>query len=106
MKNGHLPSYLGWLAYKFKLWSNIVFGIGTMTNDIEDVKDLLEKQEYETMNYLGVASTIKAGLTTLHSTFGESGLQRLVTEQLIQRLYILQQHYENGSSLSQNLAFL
>ena len=61
LRNGHLPSYLGWLAYKYKLWPSVRYGIGVMTNDVEDIDHLLDKRDYKTMNYLGVASSIKAG---------------------------------------------
>ena len=33
MRNGKLPSYMGSMAYKFKLWASIRYGIGTMTNE-------------------------------------------------------------------------
>lgn len=78
-KNVHLPSYLGWLAYKFELWPSIRYGLGTMTNNVEDVESLLDKQGYETMSSLGVVSTINAGWRKLHSTLGGIGLYSLVT---------------------------
>ena len=61
MRNAHLPSYLGWLAYKQKLWPSVRYGIGIMTNNMEEIEDLLAKQDYEMMNCLGVASSAKAG---------------------------------------------
>ena len=60
MSNRNLPSYLGWLAYHYKLWASIRYGIGTMTNDIETAENLLDKSDYLMMNVLGVASTIKS----------------------------------------------
>ena len=79
MKNAHLPSYLGWLAYGLKLWPSIRYGLGAMTNDMEEISTLLDKQDYDTMNSLGVASTIKKGWRKLHSTFRGIGLYDLVT---------------------------
>ena len=58
MTNGKLPAYLGWMAYKHKLWARIIYGIGTMTNDIEAVEKFLDIFDYRMMNVLGVASTI------------------------------------------------
>ena len=104
MRNGHLPSFLGWIAYKHKLWPSVRYGIGVMTNDIEEADILLDKQDHETMNCLGIASTIKKGWRKLHSTFGGVGLFNFIDEQLIERLNLLQQHYENGSLLSKKLS--
>ena len=84
MKNAHLPSNLGWLAYYLKLWPNIRYGLGAMTNDMEEIPSLLDKQDYETMNSLGIASTIKKGWRKLYSTFGRICLYNLVTKQLIE----------------------
>ena len=39
MRNGHLPPDLGWMSYRFKLWSSVRYGIGAMTNDLEEVED-------------------------------------------------------------------
>ena len=75
-----------------------------MTNDIEDVDNLLDKQDYETMNSLGFASTIKRRWRKLHSTFGGVGLYSFCTEQLIERLNLLLQHYNTGSALSKRLS--
>lgn len=102
MKNAHLPSYLGWLAYRFKLWPSIRYRLGAMTNDMEEISSLLDKQDYKTMSSLGVASTIKTGWRKLHSTFGGIGLYSLLTEQLIERLTLLLQHYQTGSSQVNN----
>ena len=62
MRNGHLPPHLGWMSYRFKLWSSVRYGIGAMTNDLEEVEDFLSKRERFILNILGVASTIKKGL--------------------------------------------
>ena len=74
-----------------------------MTNDVDAVEDLLDKSDYEMMNLMGVASTIKKGFRRLHSTFGGIGLYSFVDEQLIERLNVLMQHHMTGSSLSKKL---
>ena len=103
MSNGKLPAYLGWMAYRLKLWPSVRYGLGVMTNDMEDLDTLLDKTDQKMMNILGIASTIKKGWRKLHSTFGGVGLYNLVTEQLIERLNLLLQHYKAGSSLSGKL---
>ena len=89
MKNEHLPPFMGWMAYKYKLWMSVRYGIGTMTNDVEDSKNLLDKWDCETLNVLGFASTIKKWWRTLLPTFGGVGIVDFNTEQLIERLNLL-----------------
>ena len=103
-KKWSIAPFLGWIAYRNKLWPSVRYGIGVMTNDIEDVEELLDKQEYQMVNCLGIASTISKGWRKLHSTFGGVGLFNLSTEQLIERINLLQQHYENGTLLSSKLS--
>lgn len=100
---GRLPAYLGWMAYKYKLWASIIYGIGTMTNDIEAAETFLNVFDYRMMNVLGVASTITTGWRELHSTFGGIGLFKFVIEQMIERSNLLLQHYGTGSGLSKKL---
>ena len=85
MRNGHLPAYLGWKAYLYKLWISIKHGLGVMTNDTEEVEHLFDKIDYNMMNIIGVASTIKTGSRKLHSTFEGIGLLNLKDEQMIER---------------------
>jgi hypothetical protein len=40
--NGHLPSHIVWFAYKHQLWPGLCYGLGTMTNDLEPAKRLLD----------------------------------------------------------------
>ena len=47
------------------------YGIGTMTNDVEDSKHLLDKWDYETLHILGFASTIKKGGKNYYQLFEE-----------------------------------
>ena len=49
MKNGHLPSSMGWIAYKFQLWPGVRYDIGTMTNDLEEAEEVLEKTDHRKM---------------------------------------------------------
>ena len=103
MKNGHLSSSMGWIAYKFQLWPGVRYGIVTMTNDLEEAEEVLDKKDYQLLNMLGIASTVKKGWPRIHSTVGGFGLFSLATEQLIERLNLLLQQYNIGSSLSKKL---
>ena len=91
------------MKYHYKLLASIRYELGTMTDDGKAVKKLLDKRNHQMMNVLGVASTIKAGWRKLHSIFGGIGLYNFVTEQLIERLYLLLQHYRTSSLLSKKL---
>jgi hypothetical protein len=103
MKNGHLPSSMGWIAYKFQLWPGVRYGIGTMTNDLEEAEEFLDKTDHRMLNVLGIARAVKKGWRRIHSTFVGFGLFTFVTEQLIERLNLLLQHYNTGSSISKKL---
>jgi hypothetical protein len=52
MKNGHLPSHIAWMAYKLQLWAGLRYGIGTMTNNIEEAEGLFKEQEQGLLNIL------------------------------------------------------
>ena len=79
MKNGHLPAKWAWVAYKYQHWPSIRYGIGTMTNDMEEAEELLDEFDYGLLNILGIARTVKTGWRKLHSTFGGFGIMNLAT---------------------------
>jgi hypothetical protein len=83
MTNGHLPNHMAWIAYKHQLWPGVRYGLGTMTNNLEVVDNLLHEEDYRTFNVVGVARSITKGLHHLHTTFGRFGLLKLPVEQLI-----------------------
>ena len=103
MKNGHLSSHVAWIAYRLQLWPGLRYGIGTLTNDIEEANNLLNKTEARTLSTLGVVRTATTGLRRLHTTFGGFGLFNLATEQLISRVNLMMQHYHTPSTLSRKL---
>jgi hypothetical protein len=103
MKNGHLPSHIAWIAYRLQLWASLRYGIGTMTNDIEEAVEVNKDQERETLNILGIVKNVSKELRRLQPTFGGFGLFNLATEQLIGRLNLMLQHYHTPSSLSKKL---
>ena len=74
-----------------------------MTNDLKEAENVLDKTDHRMLNILGIASTAKKGWRRIHPTFGGFGLFSFATEQLIERLNLLLQHYSTGSSLSKKL---
>ena len=103
MTNGHLPSSLAWLSYRSQLWPGIRYGLGTLTNDMEEAETLFDKCDYTILSSLGVCRNIKTGWRRLHQTFGGVGLLHLPTEQLICRINLFLQHYHTSSTLSKKL---
>ena len=103
MKNGHLPPYIGWMAYTYKMWMSVRYGIGKMTNNVEDSKNLLDKWDCETLNVLVFSSTIKKGWRKPLPNFGGVRIFDFNTEHLIERLNLLLQHYRSGSAIGKKL---
>jgi hypothetical protein len=55
------------------------------------------------LNLLGVVQTVTRGLRKIRTTFGGFGLYSLATEQLINRINTLFQHYHTPSNISKKL---
>ena len=70
-----------------------VHGIGIMTNNMEEAEELVDEHGYNLPNILGITRTVKKGWKKLHTTFGGFGFRNLATEQLIEILNLLLQHY-------------
>ena len=51
-----------WIAYKHQLWPGLRYGLGTMTNDIEEATKVNTTTDYRMLNILGVARTLTKGL--------------------------------------------
>ena len=109
MRNGYLPTNLAWLSYKHKLWPGASYGIGAITNDVEEGEELLDEEDDDSLNFFGVAITLTKPLRKLHCTFGGIGMMNFRTEQFIARVLLLLQHYCTGSlsmKLGASLAYL
>ena len=39
---------MSWIAYKFQLWPWIRYGIGTVTNDLKEAEEVLDKTDHIT----------------------------------------------------------
>ncbi len=103
MQNGHLSNHIAWVAYKNQLWPGLRHGFGTMTNNLEAAKQLLNDTDWKTLNILGVLQNITKGLRRLNTTFGGFDLFSLSTEQLICQVNMLLPHYHVSTNLSKKL---
>ena len=90
------PAKWAWVAYKLQLWPGVKYGIGTMTNGVEEAERLQDDHDYNLLNILCIARTVKKGWRKMHTRFGGFGFRNLATEQLIERLNLLLQHYNMG----------
>ena len=57
---------MAWIAYKLQLWPGLSYGLGTMTNDIEEAASVNTEIDYKMLNILevvlGVACTVTKDL--------------------------------------------
>jgi hypothetical protein len=77
------------IAYKHQLWPGVRYGLGTMTNDLEVVDNLLHDEDYRMLNVVGMVCSVTKDLRHLHTTFGGFGLFNLPAKQLICRVNML-----------------
>jgi hypothetical protein len=103
MTNSHLPSHIAWVAYRQHLWPGLLYGLGTMTNDMKATFTLLDNVYYKTLNILGTRRNVSKGLRRLYTMFGGFGMFNLPTEQLISRVNMFFQHYHVSTNLSKKL---
>ena len=57
--NGHLPSSIAWLSYIRQLWPGIRYGLGMLTNNIEEADTLFDKYDFIILSILGVCRNTK-----------------------------------------------
>jgi hypothetical protein len=79
--------------------AGIRYRLGTMTNDLEPAKKLLDSANYKTLNMLGVMRNVTRDLWKLHTIFRGFGLFDLPMEQLIRQVNMLFQHYHVSTNL-------
>ena len=79
------------------------YGLGTMTNDIEETEELTQKEDWTMLIILGVSRNGTKGLRRLQTTFGGFGLCSLSAKQLISRINMLMQHYHTPTNISKKL---
>jgi len=74
-----------------------------MTNDVEEGDGLLDDEDFDSLNFFGVAKTFQKTLRNLHCSFGCLGMMNFRTEQFIARMLLLLQYYRTGLVLSKKL---
>jgi hypothetical protein len=94
MKNGHLPSNFAWVAYKLQLWTSLQYGLGTMTNDLEEAGSLLHNEDQEVLNILGIRHNTEHNKRTLRTT---THLQRVWSVQPCNRAANQQSQHANAA---------
>ena len=104
LRNGHLSNAWAWVAYRHQLWPSLRYGLGAISNDIEEAQALLAKLDFQLLPMLGVNRHIKTGWRKLHQTFGGVGLLDLATEQLICRVNMIIQHFGTPTSIGRKLS--
>ena len=97
--NGHLPSKFAWVAYQFKLWPGLRYGMATLSTSMETATNLFSKMNYTILPLLGVNRNIKTGWRTLPRAFGGIGLFSFPIEQMICWLNMITQHFGVPSTL-------
>jgi hypothetical protein len=100
MTNGHLPARLGWIAYKFKLWPGIWHGLSTLTAPLSTAQDILRKENFRILPFLGINWNVKREWWTLHPVFWGIGLFDLAVEHTIGMINIFIQHYGAGTTVA------
>ena len=75
-----------------------------MTNNMGEAEHLLNEFDYGLLNILSIARTVKVGWRKIHAKLGGFGILNLATEQLVERLNLLLQHYNTTTPLSAKLS--
>ena len=103
MVNGHLPAALAWMSYLHQLWSGLRYGLGTLTNNLDDANSCLDGTDYKMLSLLGINRHIKKGWRRIPQLFGGIGLLSLTTEQHICRVNLFCQHFGSSSTIGHKL---
>jgi hypothetical protein len=100
MRIGHLPAKLGWIAFHFKLWAGVRYGLASLATSRLVAKGVLKQQNFKLLAILGLNRNMKREWRTLHRAFRKIGLFSFAVEQMIGMINIFTQHYEAGMTLA------
>ncbi len=100
MTNGHLPAWLSWIAYKFKLWPGIRYGLATLAMPLSLAQATLQKENFCILPFMGINWNMKREWQTLHRAFGGIGLFDLAVEHTIGMINNFIQHYGAGTTVA------
>ncbi len=93
MKNGHLLARLGWVAYKFKLWPGIQYGLAMLAMSLVIAASILQWKNFHLSSFLGVNWNMKRKWRTLHCTFRGIGTYSLAVKHTIAMINMIVQYY-------------
>jgi hypothetical protein len=100
MTNGHLPAKLGWVAYQFKLWPGVRYGLATLAMPLKIAACCLSRENFCTLSCLGVNRNVRREWRTIHRAFGGIRLFSIAIEHMIAMINIFIQHYGAGTTLA------
>jgi hypothetical protein len=100
MTNGHLTLKLGWVAYRFKLWPGVCYGLATLAMPLKIAACCLSQENFRTLSCLGVNRNVKREWWTIHRAFGGMGLFSIAVEHTFAMINIFIQHYGAGITLA------
>jgi hypothetical protein len=100
MKNGHLPAWLGWIAYKFKLWPGIKYCLATLAMPLEIAQTASQHKNFHLLSFLGVNRNVKREWRSLHRAFGGIGLYSLPAKHAIAMINMITQHCSTETKLA------
>ena len=103
IKNGHLPTYLVWKAYRTCLIPGLKYGLSTLATPLSITVDTLRRYEFELLSYLGVNNRVRAEWRTIPRELGGVGLWNFTVEQCICWLEAILQHYGTGNTISKKM---
>ncbi|KAL3795721.1 hypothetical protein ACHAW5_004491 [Stephanodiscus triporus] len=103
MRNTHLPARMGWIAYRFKLWASICYGIATLALPMTEARKVLNIENFQCLPFLGINRNVKREWRTLHRAFGGIGLFSFSVEHTIGMINMLLQHYGAETTLAQKM---
>jgi hypothetical protein len=105
MRNAHLPVHLGWLAYRFKLWVGIRYGIATYSVPLAVAQRLLCIEDSHCFSFLGNNRNVKKGMEDDAQSFWRHQLVQLCggTDDWHDQ-YVHSQHYVAGTTLAKKLS--
>ncbi len=106
MTNGNLLAQLGWVAYKFELWPGIRYGLVTLALSLETANNMLHRENFMLLSFLGINCNIKCEWRTLHHAFGGLGLFSLAVEHTIAMINMIVQHYGTETMLVKKFSAL
>ncbi len=106
MRNGHLPARLGRMAYRFKLWPGIQYGLATLAIPLTAARQVLLQENFHSLLFLGINRNVKREWRMIHRAFGGIGLFSFAIEHTISMINMFIQHYGAGTMLAKKFTVL